>query len=121
MASASGSAKGFTCGKCWNWTIQILIWCCLVWMIFGFIFLLSSASAGVYVPFIVLYIIYWINMCCSETFAYLNHKKAGNTIYAYMGSLFYTPGFVDFHIQCYHYELRTYYHRDSNGREHMRT
>lgn len=106
MAEGENSQKGFTCGKCYHWTIQILLWGSLIWLIIGSV-IQKNMGAEVFVPAIILYVIYWINMCCSATFSYLNNKKTGNGIYDYMGSLFYEPAFVDFHIQCYHNETRT--------------
>jgi len=118
MGKADGTE--FTCGKCWSWTLQILVWGSLVWAIIGGIFV-SSAGVGVYLPFTILYVIYWINMFCSQTCSYLSHKKDGNNIYGYMGQLFYTPAFVDFHISCYHYETRSHHYKDSEGRDQWRT
>ena len=118
---AGGNEEGFTCGKCWNWTLQLSVWLSLAWLIIGCAFFLRDASAGAYVPFIIIYIIYLINMFCSQTFAYLSNKKTGNNIYSYMGGLFYTPAYVDFHIQCYHNETRTHHYKDSNGNSQWRT
>jgi len=120
MAGGKNSQEGFTCGKCWNWTLQLLVWGCLIWFVLGFA-VNVDAGAGIYIPFIVIYVTYWINMFCSATFSFLTHQKGGNSIYSYMGSLFYTPAFVDFHIQCYHYETRTHHYKDSNGRDQWRT
>jgi len=59
---------------------------------------------------------YWINCACSHSCAYLTHRKDGNTIHDYMGNLFYTPGNIDFHMECYHYETYTTTSTDSKGR-----
>ncbi len=106
--------KPVTSGKICNWILQILIWFSLVGMIIGII--LSHGYYVfplIYIQFILIYIFYFVVSLCSNNYSYLRNITTGNTIYGYMGQLFYTPAFVDFHISCYHMVTRT--HRTKHG------
>jgi len=105
--------KPVTCGKVWNWTLQIILWILIVFTIIAPILGLPILSYTI--GLLVFLVIYWINACCSHSCAYLNHRKSGSTIHDYMGNLFYTPANIDFHMQCYHYETYTTTSTDSEG------
>ncbi len=53
-------------------------------------------------------------MFCSDSYAYLSNQSHCNNIYNYMSSLFYKPAFIDFYIECYHFETRIEYRRRSD-------
>ena len=106
--------KKVTSGKVWNWMIQIMVWLSLGGMVIGCIFEARYyINPGIYIQYIVIWITYFINSLCSNNFSFLRHMQQGNTIHSFMGKLFYTPAFVDFHISCYHMVTRRV--RTKNG------
>ena len=88
-----------------SWTVQILLWICLVWIIMCRLFIDNFHIT--YLPFIIVYTVYLVwNFCCSETIQYLLNTSVSNTIYQLMESLFYTPARIIFKLQGYHNEIR---------------
>ena len=117
-----GSQKENTCcitAACW--IFQILSWISLV--LCG---ILISKDGGtnkdeIFVLFGVIYAIYITLEFCSPTSKYLCHKSSNEGIYQRMGMHFQTPPEIIFYCECYHYERRTHYSRDSKGRRHKHT
>ena len=68
------------------------------------------------------YLIYIILEFCSPTSKYLCNKSSDQGMYEKMGSHFRTPPEIQFHCECYHYEIRHRTRTDSEGRtEHYTT
>ena len=107
--------KPITCGKVWNMFLQVTLWLSIIWIPIA-IFVARADILAYVLPASIIYFFYWITQLCSNSCSYLTHKKDGNSIHSYMGGLFYTPAHIDFHIECYHYETRTTYHTDKDGR-----
>ena len=65
--------------------------------------------------FIGIYVIYVITSLFSKTCSYLVHKQKNSTIHSYMINLFKTKPKINYSVNCYHYETRTYTTTDNEG------
>ena len=101
------------------WIFQILSWISIVAS--SIIYSKNNDNSAAFVAFGIIYLIYIILEFCSPTSKYLCHKSSDQGIYQKMGIHFQTPPEILFHCECYHYERRTHYSRDSKGRSHKRT
>ena len=75
----------------------------------------NSAAFG---SFGLFYLVYIILEFCSPTSKYLCHKSSDQGIYYQMGRHFRTPPEIIFHCECYHYETKVTYSKDSKGHSH---
>ena len=101
---------------CYNascWIFQILSWASLIASI---VVLTQGGTAGVFGAFGVSYLVYIILEFCSPTSKYLCNKTSDQGIYQKMGAHFRTPPVITFHCECYHYETRTHYRTNSDGK-----
>lgn len=73
------------------------------------------------IVFALSYTAYIITEFCSASFKYLRHNKSDEKTYEKMNALFCGKPSVIFNCVCYHYETRTVYYTDSQGRSQTRT
>jgi len=67
------------------------------------------------------YLIYLIWSCCHSSTKYINNLTTIEQTFVNIKAAIKSPPAISFHIQCYHYETRTYYERDNEGNSQMRT
>ena len=100
---------------CYNatcWIFQIMSWASLIVSII----MVTKGQPAVFAAFGVSYFVYIILEFCSPTSKYLCNKTSDQGIYQKMGAHFRTPPVITFHCECYHYETRTHYRTNSDGR-----
>jgi hypothetical protein len=87
-----------------NWSVQSLLWLCLLINILEF----YNHEFSVYwtVATGIVYCVYLIvNTVLCDTFRYLDHLVKHNNLHVYMNKLFATPIIKTFHVENYHYEI----------------
>ena len=63
--------------------------------------------------FIVVYLVYLIEFCCSNTLSYLWNKKDSGSIYNYVNQIKNTKPSISMTCECYHFETRIRYVTES--------
>ena len=104
---------------CYNitcWIFQILSWVSLI--VSSILSSKKKGNSGSFGSFGLFYVIYIILEFCSPTSKYLCHKSSDQGIYFQMGRHFRTPPEIIFHCECYHYETKITYTKDSKGHRH---
>ena len=72
------------------------------------------SSAGPIIVFLVIYILFLVEFCCSSTNKYLRHTESIPDALAYLDKLYRTKPSLSLSMECYHYRTRIV--RDSKGR-----
>ena len=104
---------------CYNtacWIFQILSWVSII--VSGIMYSKKKENSTAFGSFGLFYLVYIILEFCSPTSKYLCHKSSDQGIYYQMGRLFRTPPEIIFHCECYHYETKVTYSKDSKGHSH---
>ena len=104
---------------CYNttcWIFQILSWVSII--VSGIMYSKKKENSAAFGSFGLFYLVYIILEFCSPTSKYLCHKSSDQGIYYQMGRHFRTPPEIIFHCECYHYETRVTYSKDSKGHSH---
>ena len=112
------------CRSFWNWTFQIIVWCCITLYILDYFKILNlnySKREDLLISIGVSYIIYMILEFYSPTCRYLFNKKHSDMINLKMGVLFKTKPIIHWSGEAYHYEKHTESYTDSDGTDHTRT
>ncbi len=102
------------CRRFFTWLFQLMLWSSIALLICSYTVRGFKYSTVGWITFGVSYFFYWIFELCSSTFSYLNNQKHAQGIHQYMRQIFQTPMVITFHVECYHYETRSYY--DSSSR-----
>lgn len=102
------------CRRFLTWIIQLLLWGSIAIIICSYVLRGFYHSTLGWIIFGVSYFFYWIFELCSSTFSYLTNQKHAQGIHQFMKQIFQTPLIITFHVECYHYETRSYY--DSSSR-----
>jgi len=96
------------CSKGYKWFIQVIIFLAFILFIISFSITLSEPMIFIFLAtmfFAVVYLVYTIMACNSNTCAYLRNIKGCGNVCNYMERLFYTPGNFMLNAECYHYEI----------------
>lgn len=109
------------CSETWHWISNILAWASIIFFLVVLVLRLTELYTVSIILFSVFLLIYYITQFCSSSCSYLFHRTETASVYNYMENMFYRPMYKVMHIQCFHYETRTYSDRDSNGNTTIRT
>jgi len=110
---ASGENRVFVI---WCWVVTVFLWLSLINVAYS-----AATHKDTDPPSMASYYVgaaammYLVTESFASTCCFLLHPTSGGTIYDYMQSMFYTPGHIDMHVQCYHFQNNANIQMDAQG------